>query len=84
MFSYLKSLIDKSNPASTSAFLTIFCTIVLTAVFVGVVISDSLGHPIGGVVIPVLSSLVTLTGVQSLNELKDKFKVLKDKEDDPS
>ena len=74
MFQYIKALIDKNDPSSTHSFLTIITVIVLLTLLTGIVISAAWGMVIAGVLIPLLSTIGSLVGVQSLKEWGDKFK----------
>ena len=74
MFQYIKNLIDRNDPLSTHSFLTIITVIVLLVLLTGVVISAAWGMVIAGVLIPLLTTIGSLLGVQSLKEWGDKIK----------
>jgi hypothetical protein len=67
MFTYIKQLIDKQNPASTAAFLTIVTVLVLLFCVAGVLVA-SLWKPIPGALVALLGTVGSLTGIHAIKE----------------
>ena len=71
--SYLRELVDKSNPASTASFLTICAVLTLLACTVGVVVA-MWWKPLLGALTALLSSITGLVGVRVVREAIDSKK----------
>lgn len=70
ILNYIKGLIDKSNSASTQAFLTIIICFTFLLLTVGtVIVSFCIKKPLITEIIALLSATCSLVGVQSITEI---------------
>ena len=67
MLKYIKQLIDKHDSASTHTLLTILTVVILLCGVVGV-IAAMWWKPMPGVLVALLATISTLTGIQSVKE----------------